>query len=238
MGSILSSRVSSQSYDTQPHPFIRGKRSGMVGVAYEDEVREEYERVHKPTIEANPYTDVDKTGVFSNIRAENLSGRQVAILEKLRQDMADPNSQPINEPYTFWERTSLVAIPINRLQPRLFYHPTTDFSKYTYDEMSVEEKELKARWMARLYEYSWPVPVSVWCGFLTVSMGMPPFYRMVTMTVASYVAVFVEWCRVYNNALPERQDLDDFVVAKELWYIKNVEAQELGLDARKDLFED
>ena len=228
MGSVLSSS-SSQYRDPS--------RVAMRGVMYEDDVLKTLLKSKKREAEADPDAETDKMGLFTNLRAETLSGPQLKILQNLRNAKADPATQPEAEPYTFWERTSLIATHVSRLQPRIYYYPTADFSQYHYDDMSPEEKELKGRWMAKIFDFGWQFPLAIWSGFLTVGFGLPPFHRWATLAIGGYVAVFSEWCRVYNAALPERQDLDDFIVAKEIWYMKNVEAQELGLDATRDLFE-
>ena len=130
---------------------------------------------------------------------------------------------PDEVPYTFWEKIGVFPIHVDRLRPRQYYIPTTDFRYYDYDEMSPEERELKERWMARLFDYNWQVPTFFFSTVAAASAALPTKARMPLIMFAAIGGSMAEGYRVVWNASVEREVLDDFIVAKEIWYIKNVE---------------
>eukprot|EP00759_Apiculatamorpha_spiralis_P010453 PhF_6_TR17133/c0_g1_i1/m.26413 len=199
------------------------------GVYYEGDVARQLEAISKRE-SAKPS---ETAGLFTNMRPDTLTPAQVEALERMRQARDNPTTVPEKDPYTFWEKTGLVPIALARLRPRQYYMPITDFSQYDYDQMSPEEEDLRARWLARLQDVGWQIPLTIWGTFTTAAFALPKTQRLFLMVLGGYVAIFGEWCRAYANALPQRQDLDDFIVAKEIWYIKNVEAEELGIAPRE-----
>lgn len=136
---------------------------------------------------------------------------------------------PEDTPYTWWERCGLVPVHVSRLRPRQYYHPTTDFRYYDYDEMSPEEKELKERWLARLLDINWALPSACFSAWTALTVAFPTKLRMPLIMFGAGGSVMIESYRVFFNALPERQDLDDYIMTKECWYIKNVETPQLEL---------
>eukprot|EP00760_Papus_ankaliazontas_P010622 PhM_4_TR14382/c0_g1_i1/m.54373 len=215
---------------------------GIPGVCFDDEIkiRLGYELPNTKdamdeliqAAEKEKLEEEEKYGMLKHVRPDTLTAVQLAQLESLRMGKA---TTPVeDEPYTFWERTGLVPIHVGRLRPRIFYYPITDFSKYAYDEISPEERELKARWIAKIYDFGMAMPMCVWSCVLTGSIALPNTPRWALMILGGYLGLFLEFCRVYTLALPERQDLDDFIVAKEVWYIKNVEARDFGLMNQDD----
>ena len=150
------------------------------------------------------------------------------VLEQVRVATTGQPS-PEDSPYTIWERLGLVPIHLSRLRPRQYYMPTTDFSKYEYDEGSSEEHELRARWLSKLYMFDMMVPGSVLAFGMIVSFPFHTFIRLPLFLSAGISGCMIEISRCYVLAMQERQDLDDFLLAKEIWYIKNEEVYELGL---------
>lgn len=142
---------------------------------------------------------------------------------------------PEEIPYTFWERIGAMPVHVARIRPREYYYPWTDFRNFTYDESSDEEVQLRAAWLSKMFDISWHWP-AIWfaSGFCLV-IPLPPAYRTPSVVAIALTSVFLEGARVYVNAAPEREKLDDFIVAKEFWYVKNVEALELGLVAKTSL---
>jgi hypothetical protein len=137
---------------------------------------------------------------------------------------------PEAEPYTFWERIGAVPISMARVRPRQYYHPVTNFATFDYDEQSPEEVELRARWLARMFDYGWTYPATMFCIGSAASIPLPFRIRLPMMAAVGITVVFAEFQRVYANAAKEKEMLDDFLMAKEIWYIKNVETKEFGLD--------
>ncbi|KAL7704526.1 hypothetical protein N2W54_000990 [Lotmaria passim] len=136
---------------------------------------------------------------------------------------------PETEPYTFWERVGLVPVHPSRVRARQYYHPITDFALYDYDEVAPEEKELTAKWMAKVMEFNGATPAGILCVAGCVVLPLHTIYRMPLLVAAGITGVAVEVTRAYMAASQQRQDLDDFLLAKEIWYIKNVETYQLGL---------
>lgn len=136
---------------------------------------------------------------------------------------------PEEEPYTLWERAGLVPVHASRVRERQYYYPVTDFGMYDYDDISPEEKELTARWMARVMEFNGAVPAGILCATGCVVLPLHTRFRMPLLVAAGALGVAVEVTRSYMAASKQRQDLDDFILAKEIWYIKNVETYQLGI---------
>lgn len=136
---------------------------------------------------------------------------------------------PEKNPYTFWERVGLVPVHPSRIRPRQFYHPITDFGLYSYDEISPEEKELTAKWMAKVMEFNGAIPAGILCAAGCLVLPLHTVYRMPLLVAAGITGVAVEVSRGYIGASEQRQDLDDFILAKEIWYIKNMETYQLGI---------
>ncbi|KAH9599341.1 hypothetical protein LSM04_006656 [Trypanosoma melophagium] len=136
---------------------------------------------------------------------------------------------PATVPYTFAERVGIVPVHPARVRPRPYYHPITDFGLYDYDEVSPEEKALTARWMAKVFEFNSATPLAVLCVTGCIVLPLHTVYRMPLLVAAGATGVAAEITRAYMAAAPERQDLDDFILAKEIWYIKNVETYQLGI---------
>ncbi|RNF02681.1 hypothetical protein TraAM80_06203 [Trypanosoma rangeli] len=136
---------------------------------------------------------------------------------------------PEEDLYTFWERIGVVPMHPSRVQPRQYYHPITDFGLYDYDEVPPEERNLTAGWMAKVLEFNGAVPLGVVCATGCVVLPLHTVYRMPLLVAAGSTAVMVVITQAYMSAAKERQDLDDFILSKEIWYIKNVEAYQLGI---------
>ncbi|KPI89082.1 hypothetical protein ABL78_1818 [Leptomonas seymouri] len=144
-------------------------------------------------------------------------------------DAQEAKPGPETEPYTFWERIGLVPVHPSRVRARQYYHPITDFALYDYDEISPEEKELTARWMAKVLEFNGATPAGILCIAGCVVLPLHTVYRMPLLVAAGITGVAVEVTRAYMAASQQRQDLDDYLLSKEIWYIKNVETYQLGL---------
>ncbi|AAZ11376.1 uncharacterized protein TEOVI_000011500 [Trypanosoma equiperdum] len=136
---------------------------------------------------------------------------------------------PEEEPYTFWERVGVVPVHPSRVRPRQYYHPITDFGLYDYDEVSPEERDLTARWLAKVLEFNAAVPLGILCAAGCLVLPLHTVYRMPLLVASAATGVMFEITHSYMNAGKERQDLDDFILAKEIWYIKNVEAYQLDI---------
>ncbi|CUG85491.1 Hypothetical protein, putative [Bodo saltans] len=136
---------------------------------------------------------------------------------------------PEEEPYTWLERTGLVPIHPSRVRARQFYHPTTDFAMYDYDTMAPEEKDLTARWISKVFEFNMAVPTMVVCGGAMIILPLHTRFRAPLLIALGATGVFVEGWRACLAAAKERQDLDDYIMAKEIWHIKNIETYQLGL---------
>lgn len=174
--------------------------------------------------------DLDETqavwsGSFHNLNVESAPPLLKSSLNKINELKPGPE----REPYTFWERVGLVPVHPSRIRSRQFYHPITDFALYNYDEISPEEKELTAKWMARVMEFNGAMPAGVVCCTACVVLPLHTVYRMPLLVASGIAGVAIELTRSYMNASEQRQDLDDFILAKEIWYIKNVETYQLGV---------
>ncbi|KEG14809.1 hypothetical protein DQ04_00301190 [Trypanosoma grayi] len=163
-------------------------------------------------------------GNLRNIRMDTVPG---LLLRSNSPDQA--RTGPEEAPYTFWERVGVVPVHPSRVRPRQYYHPTTDFGLYDYDEVPPEEKELTARWMAKVLEFNGAVPLGILCFAGCLVLPLHTVYRMPLLVASGATGVAVEIVRAYMSAAKERQDLDDFILAKEIWYIKNMEAYQLGI---------
>eukprot|EP00796_Vickermania_ingenoplastis_P011115 gene11115-7741_t len=186
------------------------------GVVYSEKIRPE---------DLSEDRQEEWAGVFCNVNlatAPPLLHHSMNIINEARPG-------PEKEPYTFWERAGLVPVHPSRIRPRQFYHPITDFSLYNYDEISPEEKELTAKWMAKVMEFNGAIPAGILCAAGCIVLPLHTVYRMPLLVAAGITGVAVELTRSYMGASEQRQDLDDFILTKELWYIKNVETYQLGV---------
>jgi hypothetical protein len=137
---------------------------------------------------------------------------------------------PDELPYTYGEQVGLVGVHPGRMQPRSFYMPTTDFGMYDYDEVSPEEKELYVKWSAKMAaDYNVAYLAGAMGTALLVTAWAPLPARVFATFTTAVLGSFLDTMRVYWNASVEREHLDDFLVAKEIWYLKNVEAYQLQL---------
>lgn len=180
--------------------------------------------------------DICITDITENLEKKWLGGLQNINLDTAPPLLHIPLNQinevhvgPEKEPYTFWERAGLVPVHPSRIRPRQFYHPITDFALYKYDEVSPEEKELTAKWMARVMEFNGAIPAGILCAAGCIVLPLHTVYRMPLLVAAGITGVAVELTRGYMGASEQRQDLDDYILAKEIWYIKNVETYQLGV---------
>ena len=181
----------------------------------------------------NSRSDVQVTerkfeGFLHNIRLDT-APRQ--LIEASRPEATRPG--PEEEPYTWMERIGLMPVHPSRVRGRQFYHPTTDFAMYDYDELAPEEKELTAQWMSKCLEFNMAVPAFVLFLSAMVVLPLHTRFRLPLLVACASTGVFIEGARSYLAASRERQDLDDYVLAKEIWYIKNVETYQLGLPRMK-----
>ncbi|GET87689.1 hypothetical protein, conserved [Leishmania tarentolae] len=196
--------------------WLRGE-SRIPGVVYSDQlqnIKEELERQQS----------IRWAGNLRNVRLESAPE---LIVRTSSSSAALPG--PEEEPYTFWERIGLVPVHPSRVRARQYYHPITDFALYDYDEVSPEEKELTAKWMARVMEFNGATPAGILCAAGCLVLPLHTVYRMPLLVAAGITGVAVEVTRAYMAASQQRQDLDDFLLAKEIWYIKNVETYQLGI---------
>lgn len=161
--------------------------------------------------------------LFANYNIDNIS-------HETRKLVSRKIATPEEEPYSWWERVGLFPIHPTRLRPRQYYYPVTDFRNFDYDDMSPEEQILKAKWLAALYEYDSMPGMMALFGLSCPSVFLPMQVRVVYITCVAFSCAFWTAVKTYVDALPERQDLDDFILAKEIYYIKNVEAPTLVLD--------
>lgn len=136
---------------------------------------------------------------------------------------------PEEEPYTWFERMGLAPVHPSRVRARQFYMPTTDFGMFDYDEVSPEERDLTARWMSRSLEFNMAVPTIFMCTSMMICVPLPTKFRLPVLLACAVTGVMIEGVRANLAAAKERQDLDDFILAKEIWHIKNVETYQLGL---------
>ena len=152
-------------------------------------------------------------------------------LSRYSEQIAGPRvtAGPEVEPYTWWERIGGVPLTASRFRPRQFYHPTTDFRKYTYDEMGPEERRLKAEWISRIINPNWVQATMIWVTLSLPAVVLPARYRMPYAIATANSTFFIEAIIQWMDAAVERQNLDDFLVAKEVWYIKNVETAQLKI---------
>jgi hypothetical protein len=189
-----------------------GARSSKVdipGVVYSEDYKPETLADYK-----------EYTGGMQHLVEESVPDLLRGALER-KSSMAAPAPEMV--PYTLGERLGFIAIRPERLRPRQYYIPTTDFRYYDYDEMSPEERELKERFMARMFDMNWGLP-SVFFGVTAAFSAMLPMtIRLPILMFGGVFGTFLEAYRTYHNAAVERENLDDFIVAKEIWYIKNVE---------------
>ncbi|AYU77908.1 hypothetical protein conserved [Leishmania donovani] len=193
------------------------RESAIPGVVYSDQlqnIKEELERQQ----------NIRWAGNLRNVRLESAPH---LIVRTSSSSAALPG--PEEEPYTFWERIGLVPVHPSRVRARQYYHPITDFALYDYDEVSPEEKELTAKWMARVMEFNAATPAGILCVTGCLVLPLHTVYRMPLLVAAGITGVAVEVTRAYMAASQQRQDLDDFLLAKEIWYIKNVETYQLGI---------
>lgn len=181
---------------------VTGQIVGMPGVVYSDEIDIERELAHHASLS---WIAPLNSGTLHGIRRLG----------------------PEEAPYTFWERIGLAPVHPSRVRARQYYHPITDFAMYDYDEISPEEKELTARWMAHVLEFNGAVPAGILCAVGCIVLPLPTYLRMPLLVGAGAAGVGVEVTRSYMAAFRDRQDLDDFILAKELWYIKNIETYQL-----------
>lgn len=185
--------------------------------------------------------EIDGTRWTGGLQHVNMDTAPPLLLSSLNT-INDIRPGPEHDPYTFWERAGLVPVHPSRVRPRQFYHPITDFALYKYDDISPEEKELTARWMARVMEFNGAIPAGILCAAGCFVLPLHTVYRMPLLVAAGITGVAVELTRAYMGASEQRQDLDDFILAKEIWYIKNIETYQLGVPrmpvGKEQLFQD
>lgn len=196
--------------------FERKKKHDILGVVYSDDF--ELDEIKK-NIEKKWVGGLHNVNLYT---APPLLYNSVNQINKLQPG-------PEKSPYTFWERIGLVPVHSSRIRPRQYYHPVTDFGLYSYDEVSPEEKELTAKWMAKVMEFNGAIPAGILCAAGCFVLPLHTVYRMPLLVAAGITGVAVEVTRGYIGASEQRQDLDDFILAKEIWYIKNMETYQLGL---------
>lgn len=196
---------------------VKGDVVGVPGVVYSDEMDVD--------AELRRFGSMRWLGEMRNVRKETAPDGFLALGDPDKETKAGPEV----EPYTFWERVGLVPVHPSRVRARQYYHPVTDFGLYDYDDVSPEEKELTARWMAKVMEFNGAIPAGILCAAGCVVLPMPTHFRMPLLVAAGITGVAVEVTRSYMAAFKQRQDLDDFILAKEIWYIKNVETYQLGI---------
>ena len=196
--------------------LFKGKRESP-GVVY-------YEPGNKAAQRLTGYQEPKYEGQLHNIRIETAPEY---IIQQNEASNVKPG--PEQEPYTWYERMGLAPVHASRVRARQYYHPTTDFALYDYDEQSPEELQLNAHWMARILEFNTAVPLAITCFAGCIVMPLHTVYRFPVLIVSAVTGVGAEICRSYMAAAKERQDLDDFYFAKEIWYIKNVETYQLQL---------
>lgn len=196
--------------------FERKKNHDVVGVVYSD--------------------DLELHEIKNNIEKKWVGGLQNVNLYTAPPLLYSPINQinklepgPEKSPFTFWERMGLVPVHSSRIRPRQYYHPVTDFGLYSYDEVSPEEKELTAKWMAKVMEFNGAIPAGILCAAGCFVLPLHTVYRMPLLVAAGITGVAVEVTRGYIGASEQRQDLDDFILSKEIWYIKNMETYQLGI---------
>ena len=196
------------------------KRVDVPGVVYSDkwEVPTDFLPKKDTASSANHalFNRLPKAAERINAYGEKLAGPRVT-------------AGPEVEPYSFWERIGGIPLTSSRFRPRQFYHPSTDFRMYTYDQMSPEERRLKAEWIARIMNPDWMQATMIYVTLSLPSVLLPAKYRMGYAMAASTTTFFAEAVIQWMDAAAERQNLDDFLVAKECWYIKNVETAQLKL---------
>lgn len=161
-------------------------------------------------------------GSTQNLRTESIS-------DVLRRNQSRSDQGPEEVPFSFWERIGIVPVHPSRVRPRQFYHPITDFALHDYDECSPEEKELLSKWMARATEFDTTMPLGILCASSMIVLPFHTMYRMPLLIGIGFTSVMAEIIKSYMAAFQQRQDLDDFILAKEIWYIKNIETYQLQL---------
>jgi hypothetical protein len=177
----------------------------------------------------------DELPVWRGLAHHNITpGTEAPSLQYVDTQNAPLRPGPEAEPYTFWERVGAMPISLARVRPRQYYYPVTDFTMFGYDQASPEERLLKANWMARMFDFNYQLPVMIWGSSLVFAIAMPPVIRLPVLMSTGITCVFAECTRVYVAGAREREMLDDFLHAKECWYIKNVETQELELATMGD----
>ncbi|CCW69677.1 unnamed protein product [Phytomonas sp. Hart1] len=196
---------------------LRGDPVGVPGVIYSDQIEID--------MELEQHRSVHWLGELRNVRMETVPHQLVEADAAQQHTIPGPEDQP----YTFWERLGLVPVHPSRVRARQHYHPITDFALYDYDEISPEEKELTARWIVRVMTFNTAVPAGILAAAGCLFLPFHTVYRMPLLVASAVTGVGVEITRSYMSALKERQDLDDFILAKEIWYIKNVETYHLGI---------
>lgn len=206
---------------------------GLPGIYDEQEVGRQ---LVKQALDAEKGDKEPWMGSLASLISHTMPERFKKAFDQRKPENAAPT--PEEKPYTFWERTGAMPVAISRLRARQYYHPYTDFRNFTYDEASPEEQDLRAKWLARMFDVSWHWPLIYFTTSFTCCLPLPPVYRTPGVVCCALTAIFLEGMRVYINAGHEREDLDDYIVAKEFWYIKNVEALELGLVAKPKLTEE
>ncbi|KAG5482253.1 hypothetical protein CUR178_06113 [Leishmania enriettii] len=196
--------------------WLRGEPT-IPGVVYSDQMQNIKEALERQQ-------NIQWAGNLRNVRLESAPD----LIVRTSSRSAAP-AGPEEQPYTFWERVGLVPVHPARVRARQYYHPITDFALYDYDELSPEEKELTAKWMARVMEFNGATPAGILCAAGCLVLPLHTIYRMPVLIAAGITGVAVEVTRAYMAASQQRQDLDDFLLAKEIWYIKNVETYQLGI---------
>ncbi|KAK7196234.1 hypothetical protein NESM_000559000 [Novymonas esmeraldas] len=196
--------------------WLRGE-AAMPGVVYSDQLQ-------SIAADLERQQNVPWGGTLRNVRLDSAPDFMVRS-----SSAAAALPGPEVEPYSFWERIGLVPVHPSRVRARQYYHPITNFALYDYDDVSPEEKELTARWMARVMEFNGATPAGILCVAGCLVLPLHTVYRMPLLVGAGIAGVAVEVTRAYMAASQQRQDLDDFLLAKEIWYIKNVETYQLGI---------
>lgn len=196
---------------------LNGGVVGVPGVVYSEDI--DIDR------ELEKFESKRWLGELRNVRKETAPEGFLTLGDVAKETKVGPEV----EPYTFWERVGLVPVHPSRVRARQYYHPVTDFGLFDYDELSPEEKELTVKWMARVMEFNGAIPGGILCAAGCLVLPLPTHFRMPLLVAAGITGVAVEVTRSYMAAFRQRQDLDDFILAKEIWYIKNVETYQLGI---------
>ena len=136
-------------------------------------------------------------------------------------------------PYSFSEKVGCLPIHAARLRPRQYYMPTTNFERYDYDEASPEEEVLKSAFYAKALEFDVSLPAAGLLFSALFFMKVPSYIRLTLISCITVTALMAEFSRSWLAANKERLELDDFLLAKELWYIKNDEVREHNIPTMK-----